>query len=340
MNSRRTALSALALATAAALLAGCGNALSADSGSGGSTSISVGVNGNVFDMSLQVAQANGYFKKQGLTVKFVTLTASTAPAALQSNSVQFLNESPTGFFTAIGKGLTQTAIAANAGGNPLGLVVSTKFAKAHSLSAGTPADQVAKALAGSTGGASSANTKAEASIYLKKYGVDPAKLKWVSLPSPAADKAALNNNEIDWFVTSEPIPLQIQDEGDGIVVADPIKVPQWSVQQAGYGQLVVAEKSYLKAHADIAKKFVAAVNDGLKYIAANQKDEKVLAAGRKALPGTPDSVLQGSIDQVEWPQTGAMTAADLDKTRAFIESLGTLKEVKLTSDDWTNKYLP
>jgi len=36
----------------------------------------------------------------------------------------------------------------------------------------------------------------------------------VSLPSPAADKAALNNHEIDWFVTSEPLPLQIADSGD------------------------------------------------------------------------------------------------------------------------------
>jgi NitT/TauT family transport system substrate-binding protein len=330
-------------AVGSALLAGCGG-LSADSGDSGDsasgvTSLSVGVNGNIHDLSLQVAQANGYFDKQRLKVKFVTLTASTAPAALQSNSVQFLNESPTGFFTAIGKGLSQTAIAANSGGNPLGLVVSKKFAAAHRLTATSSAEIVAKALANSTGGASSANTKAEAGIYLKKYGVDPEKLKWVTLPSPAADKAALNNNEIDWFVTSEPIPLQIQDEGDGVVVADPLKVTQWSFEQSGYGQLVVAQKSYLSSHADVAKKFAAAVNQGLKFIAANPKNATVLAAARKALPGTPDTVLQGSIDQVGWPSTGAMDQANLDKTVAFIESLGTLKEVKLTSDDWTNKYL-
>lgn len=344
--ARRGVYRALTLAATAALgsavLTGCGGALStdSDSGSSGSTAITVGLSGNIFDMSLQAAQANGYFKKQGLTVKFVTLTASTAPAALTSGSIQFLNDSPTGFATAIGKGLPQTVIGANAGGNPLGLVVSKKFAAAHNLTAASPAGVVAKALAGSTGGASSANTKAEAGLFLKANGVDPTKLKWVTLPSPAADKAALDSDEIDWFVTSEPIPLQIQDEGDGIVVADPIKAPQWASAQAGYGQFLAAQTSYLKDHADVAKKFAAAVQEGSQFVAAHQKDEAGLAVARKALPGIKDAVLQSSIQQVEWPRTLTITESEMAKTVSFIESLGTLKEVKITSGDWTNKYLP
>ena len=318
-----------------ALLAACGG-----SAAGSDGTVTIGVGGNIFDMPIRVADANGYFAKQGLTVKYVTLTAATGASALQSGSVQFLNDSPTDFLSAIGKGIPETAIAADGGGNPLGLIVSTKFAKDHALAADTPAAQVAKALDGSTAGASSANTKAEAGIFLKAYGVDPTKLKWVSLPSPAADKAALKSNQIDWFVTSEPTPLAIQDSGDGVVVADPVKVPAWSAAQAGYGQFVVARNNYLSGHADIAKKVATAVQQATAYMNANLDTDPVQTVAQKALPGVPAAVLKASLHQVEWPTSGAMTGTDWDKTLTFINSLGALSaEAKVTSDNWTNKYL-
>jgi ABC-type nitrate/sulfonate/bicarbonate transport system substrate-binding protein len=310
----------------------------ADAGSG--DTVTIGISGNIFDMSIQVADANGYFTKQGLQVKYVTLTASTGPSALQSGSVQFLNDSPTGFLSALGKGIPETAIATNGGGNPLGLVAGTKFAQAHGLTAASPAAEVAKALADSTGGASSANTKAEAGIFLKQYGVDPAKLKWVSLPSPAADKAALKSGQIDWFVTSEPTPLAIQDSGDGVVVADPIKVPAWSAAQAGYGQVVVASNSYLGQHADTAKKVAIAIQQGAAFMNANLDQPSVQAVAQKAQPGVPAAVLKASLEQVDWPANCAMNQADWDKTLTFINSLGALAEpAKISADNWTNKYL-
>jgi NitT/TauT family transport system substrate-binding protein len=330
---------ALALATVLALgsvlLAACGG-----SSSGSDGTLTIGVGGNIFDMPIRVADAEGYFAKQGLKVKYVTLTASTGASALESGSVQFLNDSPTDFLSAIGKNIPETAIAADGGGNPLGLVVSTKFAGEHHLTADTPAGQVATALADSTGGASSANTKGESSIFLKAYGVDPTKLKWVSLPSPAADKAALKSNQIDWFVTSEPTPLEIQDSHDGVVVADPIKVPAWSSAQAGYGQFVVARNSYLSQHADIAKKVATAIQQATAYMNTDLDAAPVQTAAQQALPGVPTAVVKASLQQVDWPTSGTMTAADWNKTLMFINSLGALsQEATVSSDNWTNKYL-
>jgi NitT/TauT family transport system substrate-binding protein len=328
-----TLVAAMALGTA--LLAACGDSAASSNGT-----ITIGVGGNIFDMPIRVADENGYFAKQGLKVKYVTLTASTGAAALQSGSVQFLNDSPTDFLSAIGKGIPETAIAADGGGNPLGLIVSSKFAKDHSLTATTSADQVASALADSIGGSSSANTKGEASIFLKAYGVDPTKLKWVSLPSPAADKAALKSNQIDWFVTSEPTPLEIQNSGDGVVVADPIKVPAWSAAQAGYGQFVVARNDYLTQNADVAKKVATAIQQGSAYMNANLAAASVQTVAQKALPGVQAAVVKASLQQVDWPTSGAMSTADWNKTLTFINSLGALsQEAKVSSDNWTNKYL-
>ncbi|MFD3586065.1 ABC transporter substrate-binding protein [Streptomyces sp. NPDC058683] len=253
---QRTGVRTLALTSSAllgaALLTGCADN-STSVGADGKTTVSVGLSGNIFDPSIRVAEENGYFDQHDIKVKYVTLTAATGTSALESGSVQFLNDSPTNVLTAHSKELGEVSVGTNGGGNLLGLVVSDAFAKKHELTADTPADQVAQALADSTAGASSANTKAEAGLYLKAHGVDPAKLKWVSLPSPAADKAALVKGEIDWFVRSEPIPLQVQKAGDGVVVADPLKVPQWAYEDAGYGQVVALKKSWANANADVVK---------------------------------------------------------------------------------------
>lgn len=331
--ARVLALTAIA-ALGSTLLAACG------SGSGGQTTVTVGVSGNIFDLSLRLADQQGYFNKQGLSIKYVTLTAATGTSALDSGSVQFINDSPTDFLTGLSKGLQHTAIGTNGLGNPLGLVVSDDFAKKHQLTSNTPPAQVAKALAHSTAGASSTNTKAEAGIFLKANGVDPSALKWVSLPNPTADKAALDRNEIDWFATSEPIPLQLQHSGDGVVVANPTTVPQWSAKQAGYGQLVVAKNSYLKQNPATARKFITAVQQATNYLAKNPDSAATLSAARAVLPGVPDAVLRSSVPQVVWPTSDAMSAAGWQKTLGFINSLDALPtKVTISPGDWTNKYL-
>lgn len=327
---------AATMALGAALLTACG-----DSAAGSDGTVTVGIAGNIFDVPLQVADARGYFGKRGLKVKFVTVTAATGTPSLESGSLQFLNASPTSFLSAMAQGIPQIAIGADGLGNPLGLVASKKFAQQHRLTAKTPMDQVAKALVGSTGGASSVNTQAEAGLFLKSKGVDSGKVHWVSLPNPSADKAALNNGQIDWFVTSEPLPLQIQDSGDGVVLANSLKVPQWSAEDAGYGQVVVARKSWAGQHAATTRKFAAAVQEATAYLNTHVADASVLPEAKKALPGIPDAVVQASLREVGWPKKDTMTKAGWDKTFTFVDSLGALtKNAEITSADWTNTYLP
>ncbi|MBT2227817.1 ABC transporter substrate-binding protein [Nonomuraea sp. NEAU-A123] len=339
----RGRLRAVALATVlalgAALTAACGDSGSAQGG--GLTAVMVGSGESIFDLPLRVAQAKGYFQKQGLKVTFVSTNASTGPAALESGSVQFLNSSPTGFLSALAKGLPQVAIAADGLGNPLGIVVSKKFADANKLSGSTPVEQVAKALGTSIGGASSANTKAQASTFLKTRGVDPAKVKWVSLPSPAANKAALNSGQIDWFITSEPTPLSIEHAGEGVVVADPLRAPEWSPEQSGYGELVVVRKDYLEKNPEIAKKFVGAVQEATAYMNTHLHDADLLNLTSKEMSGIPVPVIEASLQHAGWPASAAMDDAIWAKTLGFVNGLGVLSKVMtVTANDWTNTYVP
>ena len=338
---RGLAAAATAAALLSATLAGCvssggGSTTNAD----GTTTVTIGVGGNIFDVPVNLANSAGYFAKEGVKVKFVTLTSATGIAALQSGSVQFLTASPLDMASAVSKQLPVEAVSAIGSGNPLGLVVSKKFATAHGLTSGSSPSQVAIALAGSTAGYSSSNTKAEAGIYLKAYDIDPGKVNWVELPSPAADKTALTTNQIDWFVTSEPTPLELQNTGDGVVVADPLTVPQWSAAEAGYGLFTVVKKSYASSNAAAVQKVVAAIQDATAYMNAHPGDATVLKAAATTLPGVPNTVLSGSLQQVVWPTDARMTQADWTKTVAFLNSLGTISGgANVTSDSWTNQYL-
>lgn len=337
-------LAALAAATAllSATLAGCASSAGRSTANGdGTTTVTIGIGGNIFDVPVNLANSAGYFAKQGIKVKFVTLTSSTGIAALQSGSVQFLTASPLDMASAVSKQLPVEAVSAIGSGNPLGLVVSKKFAAAHKLTSDSFPAQVAAALAGSTAGYSSSNTKAEAGIYLKAYNIDPGKVNWVELPSPASDKTALSTGQIDWFVTSEPIPLEVQNSGDGVVVANPLTVPQWSAADAGYSLFTVVKKSYASSDSAVVKKVVAAIQDATAYMNTNSSNSTVLKVAETTLPSIPDSVLSGSLQQVVWPKDASMTQADWTKTVSFLNSLGTIKGgASITPSAWTNQYLP
>ncbi|WP_328551144.1 ABC transporter substrate-binding protein [Streptomyces sp. NBC_00358] len=329
---------ATTMALASALLTACAD--SDATGSDATDTVSVGVAGNVFDVPLRVADTRGYFRKHGLKVDFVTVTATTGTPSLESGSLQFLNSSPTGFLDALARGVRETAVGVDGLGNPLGLVVSKDFARRHGLTANSPSDEVARALAGSVGGFSSANTRAESEIFLKDSKVEPDKVTWVPLPNPSADRAALRAGRIDWFVTSEPLPLQIQESGDGVVVANSHTVVEWGGSYAGYGQIVVTRRSYARQHAAVVRKFMAAVREGTSYLYEHINEPSVVPVAKKALPGVPGPVVRASVEEVEWPWFADMESEVWRKTVDFVRDLGALPEgADITPEDWSNEYL-
>lgn len=336
----RVSVIAAVLALGSALLAGCGSGgTGTSSGTGALTNVTVGVGGTIFDTPLRVAAAKGFFREEGLNVTFITLTSSIYSIALQSNSVQFLNDSPSDFLTAVGRSLPEVAVSMDGAGSPLGLIVSTRFAKQHGLTAQSPPSVVAKALVGSTGGASSSVTKGQAGIFMREYGVNPDAVHYATLPSPSSDQAALRNNEIDWFITSEPVPLEAQDSGAGIVVAGPDRVPDWSIARSGYGQVVVVRTSFAGQNAGLVRRFVDAVRQGSTYTRAHES--QAAAIMKKTLTGATPSTLLASLRLVGWPTTGAMSGSGWTTSEAFISKEGALHAgAKLPGSAWTDQYLP
>ncbi|MEP9381243.1 ABC transporter substrate-binding protein [Nocardioides cheoyonin] len=328
-----------ALALVVAAVVGAATLSACGSSAGASSTVKIGVQGNIYDLPIQVAEAQGYFKDEGISVKLVTITASTGTSALQSGSVSLLHASPSTLAAAVGQKIPQQAIGVDAVGNPLGIVVSSDFAKEHGLSASSSGAEVAKALRGSKAGVSSTNTQAEASVFLKAQGLDPSSdVKWATLPSSSADQAALKNGQIDWFITSEPLPYQVQADGDGVVVAGPKNVSQWAVPS--YSEVVMATKSYLQENGATATKFMKAIQKATAYINSHEGSSDLEKIVADAYPNFSSDAMKASIAEVDWPTSAEMDDKGWKTTLDFLDSLGTMPDgATISNDDWTNSYL-
>jgi NitT/TauT family transport system substrate-binding protein len=174
---------------------------------------------------------------------------------------------------------------------------------------------------------------------MREYGVNPQSVHYVTLPSPSSDQAALRNNEIDWFITSEPVPLEAQHSGAGIVVAGPSAVSAWAIARSGYGQVVVIRKSFADQNAGLVRRFVDAVQEGSAYTRTHEIEAASIM--KQTLPGAAQSTLLASLRLVDWPTTGAMNGSGWATSMAFISKEGAIPGgTKLSRSGWTDQYLP
>ncbi|MEU6540966.1 ABC transporter substrate-binding protein [Streptomyces sp. NPDC047000] len=339
--SRRGAVPAF-LVTAGLLAAGCGSSASAAKSSDGTVAVTVGVSGaNVNILPVWVAQKKGFFAAHHVNVKLAVLTPTITNSALTSGSVQFLAGSAKNFLTAVEHGTDQLTVAQTSTGVPLGLVISTKYAKAHHITAATPLATVARELVGSTGGSSSESTTAEANLFLRRYGVDTGKMKVATLSSPTIYQSALKSGRIDWFCTSEPTPLQAQAAGAGVVVANSKNVPAWASDRMGPGNITITKKSYASGHPDVVSDFTQAMQDAVKYIHDNEGSAALTDIAAAESPGVPRAILKEAISEIDWPENSRMTAEQWTTGVRFTVSIGAAKASTTVKEgtDWTNKYL-
>lgn len=339
---------ALTAVGACVVLAGCGSSSSSSggksaSGSGGATkTVSVGISApNINLLPLWLGEQKGFYQKAGIKIKTVLLTPTTTNTALTSGSVNFLDGSPNNFVTALAKHVSQLTVSATSEGLPLGLVVSKKFADEHHITSSTPTTTIAHDMIGSSGGAASPTTKGQAALFLKENGVSISQVKVALLATPSAYLTAMKTGQIDWFETSEPLPLQAQAQGLGTLVASPSNTKAWTPANTGIGAIMITTDKFADANSSTVRAFVKATTQATDYIRRHESAADVIDIAAKNLTGVPRSVLKQSITSIDWPPTGKMTAAQWATTVKFIASLGALPAgTKVTSADWTNKYLP
>jgi NitT/TauT family transport system substrate-binding protein len=209
------------------------------------------------------AQQAGIFKKYGLDVQVSRMANGPAvAAAVAGGSLEF------------GKASTFAIIQAYAKGLPFTIVADIAYYDSQSpdtgLAVGVRSPITApKDFVGKTIGVSALSDLNATSIraWLAQNGVDPAQVKFIEVPPPAA-VAAIVAGRIDGAFLLEPIYSAALAEGNVRIVARPYDAiaRRWS------DTAVFANTDWVKAHRDVVVRFTRALADSSAYIAGHETE--------------------------------------------------------------------
>lgn len=164
---------------------------------------------------------------------------------------------------------------------------------------------------------------------------------------PDAAHAALKSGQIDGFSETLPQPISAIHDGSGALLSSGLR---YGVGDKGdFPELVPLALNGVMTRADyclekesVCARFVAGIEDAMKFIHANPKES--LAILHKAIPGMDPAVFEEAFNlTVKWmPTAGTSDEGRFVKAQEVMITAGMIKpEEKLASfkDLYTNKYV-
>lgn len=288
----------LRLATAAAalvtLLAGAGAATAAsDGGAKGQLTESrirwAGV-GGTYESLIFVAQYQGWFKKEGITIERILATGGTAiSAALAAGSIDITSLGTQELVLATDRKLGFVGIANFAKGPTAFAAISNDVAREAGITDASTFAAKLRALRGKRVGlgAPGSTTTTVALMTFRNYGLEPGRdVQTVNLGSGPALLSAFQRGQIDAFVWIPPQP-----QVSGGVLADFREAPMWDgVNWSG----LTTTQSFLRDHPDTVTAFLRCIVRSWNYIMRFPDAAAAIAA--RALPNLSSSDFRASFD--------------------------------------------
>ncbi|GAA1787025.1 ABC transporter substrate-binding protein [Planosporangium flavigriseum] len=264
------AVAAGVAATVALFAAGCGGGsdqAAAKESCNGKT-VSIGITKSASDAPFYVAQDKGYFKKQGLTAKFVPFdSAAKMIAPLGSGQLDVGAGAPSaGFYNAVGRGV-KLKIVADKGSMPKGYGYMPLMVRKDLYDSGkvkSIADLKGLKVAEPAQATATSNT---AAVLLASGGLSYGDVKHEFIGF-AEQPTAFMNKAIDAALITEPSATVAEQRGVAVRLGDPPAF--YDNQQLAvvlYGGKFAAEKSELgkcvmTAYLEGARDYVSALSDG------------------------------------------------------------------------------
>jgi ABC-type nitrate/sulfonate/bicarbonate transport system substrate-binding protein len=336
MRRQTPSVIAFAIAIGLALTACASSSSSAGSASAGSQSKGLslstvtvaGFEGSVNWASLWAAQAEGFYAKQGLTVKFVNTQASASSmvAGVIGNSYQFIAADPVGLPPAVQNGAQIKAVLTPDVGPTDDLVISQQAAAEHHIPASGTVAQL-KALAGShfTIGVVSLT----AASYLDLLAVLKAQGLTASTGSgsditiqsvgPLNDEVAgLATGHLDGFVNIYP----------NTDVPDSVHIMYGSIAPVSMEPPLTftTSDSLIKAHPDTVQAFVTATVEGWEYTRQHPSQTKQIDSKVFPTVGVTDAAkinVLYQLDQQHRGSTPAITGGEYQAIQSVLQAAGT-----------------
>lgn len=237
--------------------------------------VRIGINGVVSDGPFFIAEHEGFFKQQGISVEFVPFDAGPqmiAPLGVGQIDVAG-GASSAGLFNAVARGI-DIKIVADRGSTPPGheyVPILVRKALVDSGEVKSIADLKGRKVAEAGEGGSQSSMLNEA---LKAKGLSYRDVQHVYLGYPQ-HVAALSSGAIDASVTTEPSATQAEKAGVAVRFSDPTIYPNQQVA------VLLYSGDFIGKRRDVAQRFMVAFLQGARIY------NDALKNGRFAGPAAP-----------------------------------------------------
>jgi NitT/TauT family transport system substrate-binding protein len=219
-------------------------------------------------LPLDLGIRKGFFQKQGISIKKVTLQSGNdivLALANRSGEIGYVGYVPA--FIARTQAIPITVVAAS---DVEGTSVADNWQ--NILVRGNSSIRTAADLRGKTIAVNALKGVGEVMIKaaLRKRGVNPDSINLLAMPFPTM-RGALRNGQVDAIWTPEPFHSQALSDGARIVLAPgPVLGRFWPIG------CYVARQDWATRNPDLARKFRLAINESLRYAQANPNEIRAL----------------------------------------------------------------
>jgi NitT/TauT family transport system substrate-binding protein len=355
MNARHLTPVLVGMTVAAAAVAGCassssGSAASAGGSAHGLSQSSITIGGSTAgDFGLTwIAQQAGFFKQQGLTVKFVNFSAGTGStsgitAAFIGHSFDFLNNPATATLFAVQAGAPIRAVVSSDEGSQNQIAISDAAATRLHIPAAdsTPAEAETqlKALKGShikigvTGTSSTSYTTIVALLKLNgmTYGVNSpsSDVDFITTGTASSQVSGFLAGKFDAIASTPPQTTKPNTVTISLGLIPPVS--------QGAGLYLSTLTSFAQAHPDTVQAVVNAEVEAWAYAKRNPAAAQKLITSMYAQNGvtSPATVKTLFALQSKYWETPAMSPAAYDSAIKVI-NLGSATPVKLSYSSWAD----
>ncbi len=302
-----------------ALLLACVPALLAGAGPAGAQAVKVKMGSSLSPPSLDsitpyVAVEQGFFRKYGLDVEIVEFRGdATHTKALVAGEID----------VSINMGATSGIVSASKGAKIKLWVVAQPVTPYHFV-ARKEAGTTLKALEGKNVAVSGIGAISYhiPRIVLERSGVDPEKLKYTAVGSPADRFKALVAGKIDATVVTNTEAAKLAQYPDIVALANVPKI----VPEIPY-EFGMAREEYIEKNLETMYGLTKAIIEANRWIVANKL--ATIEIARKILKDEPPEVLSKAYDMADprlWGVNGDISDGAYKYTLEFLLKVGYMKE--------------
>jgi NitT/TauT family transport system substrate-binding protein len=270
---------------------------------------------------IYVAEANGYFKKNGLNVTTQVTGSTTAVSAVLSGSAAAAATGMADSFASATQGKPIVAFASSAVLDSDDIVVTKAFAKKTGLTVKSSLAKKVKALKGATIGISQpgASTQQVIEWLLPQYGLTSKDVSFVAVGSATTALGAMEHGEIDALILDPPGPQDVLQQG----IAVPwIRTSQGEIKP-GYWVGLLTSSSYISSHRSVVAGLAKSMQEALNFIHAHPQQAKAIV--QKSFPSIAPSTFASVWTAVypAFPKTIVVTKTQVANVKSFMKVTGT-----------------